>query len=39
MIPMCQAMLGEIQQEAATTRRLLERVPENKLLGSLTRSR
>jgi uncharacterized damage-inducible protein DinB len=31
MIPMCQAMLGEIQQEAATTRRVLERVPENKL--------
>ena len=31
MIPMCQAMLGEIQQEAATTRRVLERIPENKL--------
>ncbi|MGA7621948.1 MAG: DinB family protein [Candidatus Acidiferrales bacterium] len=31
MIPMCEAMLGEIQQEAATTRRVLERVPENKL--------
>jgi uncharacterized damage-inducible protein DinB len=31
MIPMCQAMLGEVQQEAATTRRVLERVPENKL--------
>ncbi len=31
MIPMCQAMLVEIQQEAATTRRVLERVPENKL--------
>lgn len=31
MIPMCQAMLGEMQQEAATTRRVLERVPENKL--------
>jgi uncharacterized damage-inducible protein DinB len=31
MIPMCEAMLGEIQQEAATTRRVLERVPEAKL--------
>lgn len=31
MIPMSQAMLVEIQQEAATTRRVLERVPENKL--------
>jgi uncharacterized damage-inducible protein DinB len=31
MIPMCQAMLGEVQQEAATTRRVLERIPENKL--------
>jgi len=31
MIPMCQAMLGEIEQEAATTRRVLERVPEDKL--------
>lgn len=31
MIPICQAMLGEIQQEAATTRRVLERVPEDKL--------
>jgi uncharacterized damage-inducible protein DinB len=31
MIPMCQAMLGEIQQEAATTRRVLERIPEEKL--------
>jgi uncharacterized damage-inducible protein DinB len=31
MIPMCEAMLGEIEQEAATTRRVLERVPENKL--------
>ncbi len=31
MIPMCQAMLGEIQQEAATTRRVLERIPDNKL--------
>jgi len=31
MIPMCQAMLGEIQQEAATTRKVLERIPENKL--------
>jgi uncharacterized damage-inducible protein DinB len=31
MIPMCQAMLGEVQNEAATTRRVLERVPENKL--------
>jgi uncharacterized damage-inducible protein DinB len=31
MIPMCEAMLGEVQQEAATTRRVLERVPENKL--------
>jgi uncharacterized damage-inducible protein DinB len=31
MIPMCEAMLREIQQEAATTRRVLERIPENKL--------
>ncbi|HTZ75691.1 MAG TPA: DinB family protein [Candidatus Aquilonibacter sp.] len=31
MIPMCEAMLGEVQQEAATTRRVLERVPEDKL--------
>lgn len=31
MIPMCQAMLGEVQQEAATTRRVLERIPEEKL--------
>jgi uncharacterized damage-inducible protein DinB len=31
MIPMCEAMLGEIQQEAATTRRVLERIPEEKL--------
>jgi uncharacterized damage-inducible protein DinB len=31
MIPMCQAMLGEVQQEAATTRRVLERIPDNKL--------
>jgi uncharacterized damage-inducible protein DinB len=31
MIPMCQAIMGEIQQEAATTRRVLERIPENKL--------
>ena len=31
MIPLCEAMLGEIQQEAATTRRVLERIPENKL--------
>lgn len=31
MIPMSQAMLSEIQQEAATTRRVLERVPEDKL--------
>jgi len=31
MIPMCKAMLGEIEQEAATTRKVLERVPENKL--------
>ncbi len=31
MIPMSQAMLGEVEQEAATTRRVLERVPENKL--------
>ena len=31
MIPMCEAMLGEVQQEAATTRRVLERVPEEKL--------
>jgi uncharacterized damage-inducible protein DinB len=31
MIPMCQAMLAEMQQEAATTRRVLERIPENKL--------
>jgi uncharacterized damage-inducible protein DinB len=31
MIPMCQAMLAEIQQEAATTRRVIERIPENKL--------
>ena len=31
MIPMCQAMLAELEQEAGTTRRVLERVPENKL--------
>jgi uncharacterized damage-inducible protein DinB len=31
MIPMCQAMLNELEQEAGTTRRVLERVPENKL--------
>lgn len=31
MIPMCQAMLGEIEQEAATTRRVFERIPEEKL--------
>jgi uncharacterized damage-inducible protein DinB len=31
MIPMCEAMSREIQREAATTRRVLERVPENKL--------
>lgn len=29
MIPMCHALLAEMQQEAATTRRVLERVPEN----------
>ena len=31
MIPMCEAMLMEVQQEAGTTRRVLERVPEAKL--------
>jgi uncharacterized damage-inducible protein DinB len=31
MIPMCEAMLAELEQEAGTTRRVLERVPENKL--------
>jgi uncharacterized damage-inducible protein DinB len=31
MIPMCEAMLGEMQQEAATTRRVLERIPEDRL--------
>jgi uncharacterized damage-inducible protein DinB len=31
MIPMLQPMVGEIQQEAATTKRMLERVPGDKL--------
>jgi uncharacterized damage-inducible protein DinB len=31
MIPMLQPMLGEIQQEAATTKRVLERIPGDKL--------
>ena len=31
MIPMCEAMLMEVQQEAGTTRRVLERIPEAKL--------
>ncbi len=31
MIPMSQAMLGEIEREATTTRKVLERVPEDKL--------
>lgn len=31
MIPMLEPMMGEIRQEAATTRRVLERVPADKL--------
>ena len=31
MIPMLEPMMGEIQQEAATTKRVLERVPGDKL--------
>jgi uncharacterized damage-inducible protein DinB len=32
MIPICQAMMDEIRQEAATTQRVIERVPPEKLL-------
>ncbi|MEO8126240.1 MAG: hypothetical protein ABI822_04055, partial [Bryobacteraceae bacterium] len=31
MATICEPMIGEIRQEAATTRRVLERVPEDKL--------
>jgi len=39
MIKMLEPMVGEIQQEAATTKRVLERIPPDKLSWKLIRYR